>query len=124
MPAPREFAAIREVLQDYMEGSYTANLELLRSVFYPEATMSGLMANNELEVGTPQPFYDELEETASCRKMGEPYEAEIGYIHITGKAASASLIEDNLLGRNYVNHFHLLKISGDWKIISKTYVEM
>ncbi|WP_420548589.1 nuclear transport factor 2 family protein [Curvivirga sp.] len=123
MPAPKEFAAIRKVLHNYMEGSYAADLSLLRSVFYPEASMSGFMGD-QLEVGTTAPFYEELQANKSSKESGEAYHAEIGYIHITGKAASASVIEDNLLGRNYVNHFHLLKIESDWKIISKTYVEM
>ena len=38
--------------------------------------------------------------------------------------ASAGLVEDNLLGTNYVNHFHLLKIDDQWRIISKIYVDV
>ena len=37
--------------------------------------------------------------------------------------ASAGLVEANLLGVDYVNHFQLLKIEEDWRIISKVYVD-
>lgn len=121
MPAPSDYAAIREVLEKYIEGSYTADTDLLKTLFHPDAAMSGFMGD-ELDIGTPQPFYDELEEVPSAKESGEAYHAEIAFIHIAGSMASAGIVEENLLGINYVNHFHLLKIDGTWKFISKIYV--
>ena len=33
MPSPSEFAAIRHVLQQYINGSYTADTDLLKTCF-------------------------------------------------------------------------------------------
>jgi hypothetical protein len=71
-----------------------------------------------------QPFFDQLESEPSSKSSGEDYQAEISFIHIAGRMASAGVVEDNLLGANYVNHFHLLKIDDQWHIISKIYIDV
>ena len=58
------------------------------------------------------------------KDAGENYQAEIGFIHIAGRIASAAIVEDSLLGVDYVNHFHLLKIEGQWRIVSKIYTDV
>lgn len=123
MPSPSESAAIRHVLQQYINGSYTADTDLLKTCFHPDALMAGYL-DGALDVGTPQPFYDELEATKSSKDAGENYQAEIGFIHIAGRIASAAIVEDSLLGVDYVNHFHLLKIEGQWRIVSKIYTDV
>lgn len=123
MPSPEDYKALRQVLENYIEGCYTANTDQLKSLFHGEAMMSGFL-DETLDIGTPQPFYDELEESPSAKESGEAYSAEITFIHIAGDMASAGIVEDNLLGINYVNHFHLLKIDSAWKIVSKIYTEV
>ena len=113
-------AAIRRVLKDYMEASYTADVPLLKTTFHPEALMSGFL-EDELYIGSPEPFYDDLQDNPSSKESGEAYRAQVAFIHVDGPVASAAIVEDSLLGMNYVNHFHLLKIQGEWKIISKIY---
>ena len=123
MESPVEYAAVRRVLEQYIEASYTANVELLKTCFHADAVMSGYL-QAELDIGTPQPFYDELEAATSSKDAGENYLGEIEFIHICGLMASASIVEVNLLGVNYVNHFHLLKIEGEWRIVSKIYTDV
>ena len=123
MTSPGKYAAIREVLQHYIDGSYRADINKLKTCFHPKAAMSGYL-KRELDIGTPQPFYDELEGAKSSKDAGEDYQAEIGFIHVVGPIASAAVIEDNLLGTSYVNHFHLLEIEGTWRIISKIYTDV
>ena len=84
--------------------------------------MSGYY-RGDLDIDSPQPFYDQLESEPSSKRSGEAYQAEISFIHIAGRMASAGLVEANLLGSDYVNHFHLLKIEDEWRIISKIYVD-
>ena len=123
MPSPEDYKAIRQVLENYIEGSYTADTRQLKSLFHDDAMMSGFF-DGALDIGTPQPFYDELEDNPSAKESGEDYSAEITFIHIAGAMASAGIVEDNLLGVNYVNHFHLLKIDDAWKIVNKIYTQV
>ena len=84
--------------------------------------MSGCY-RGELDIGSPKPFYDQLESEPSSESSREGYQAEISFIHIAGATPSAGLVETNLLGSDYVNHFHLLKINDEWRIVSKIYVD-
>ena len=123
MPSPNDYASVRAVIDNYIKGSYTADTVLLKRCFHPNAVMSGYY-RGDLDIGSPQPFFDQLESELSPKNSGEGYRAEISFIHIAGCMASAGLVEDNLLGTNYVNHFHLLKIDDQWRIISKIYVDV
>ena len=123
MESPVEYAAVRHLLEQYIQGGYTANVDLLKNCFHADAVMSGFL-KGDLDIGTPQPFYDELEAAMSSKDAGENYQAEIGFIHICGPMASASVVEVNLLGVNYTNHFHLLKIEREWRIVSKIYTDV
>ena len=123
MPSPNDYASVRTVIDNYIKGSYTADTDLLKRCFHPNAVMSGYY-RGDLDIGSPQPFFDQLESELSSKSSGEDYKAEVTFIHIAGRIASAGLVEDNLLGTNYVNHFHLLKIDDQWRIISKIYVDV
>ena len=123
MPSPNDYASVRTVIESYIKGSYTADTGLLKRCFHPDALMSGYY-RGDLEIGSTQPFLNQLDSEPSSKSSGEDYQAEISFIHIAGSMASAGVVEDNLLGTNYVNHFHLLKIDDQWRIISKMYVEV
>ncbi len=123
MPSPNDYASVRTAIESYIKGSYTADTDLLKRCFHPDALMSGYY-RGDLEIGSTQPFLNQLDSEPSPKSSGEDYQAEISFIHIAGSMASAGVVEDNLLGRNYVNHFHLLKIDDQWRIISKMYVEV
>jgi hypothetical protein len=120
--SPNDYASVRTVIENYIEGSFIADTALLKRCFHPKALMSGHY-RGELDIGSPQPFYDQLESEPSSKSSGDGYQAEISFIHIAGRMASAGLVETNLLGSDYVNHFHLLKIDGGWRIVSKIYVD-
>ena len=123
MPSPNDYASVRTVIDNYIKGSYTADTDLLKRCFHPNAVMSGYY-RGDLDIGSPQPFFDQLEFELSPKSSSEDYQAEISFIHIAGCMASVGVVEDNLLGTNYVNHFHLLKIDDQWRIISKIYVDV
>ena len=123
MPSPNDYASVRTVIESYIEGSYNADTDLLKRCFHPDALMSGYY-RGDLEIGSPQTFFDQLDSEPSSKSSGEDYRAEISFIHIAGGMASAGVVEDNLLGTNYVNHFHLLKIDDQWSIVSKIYVNV
>ena len=35
--------------------------------------------------------------------------------------ASVTLVEEDFLGSGFVDFFHLIRVEGEWKIISKTF---
>ena len=112
--------ALRKVVQQYIDGSYNGDADALREIFFPEAVMSGYY-QGKLSIGTPERFFDFVENTKSLAESGVSYKAEITSIEVVGEVASAVLKEEGFFGENFTDFFHLMKKDGQWKIISKTY---
>lgn len=117
-----ELAAVKETINKYIDGSFKANVDLLKSLFHEDARMAGYLGDRLL-VGGPEPFFEDLKSRPSMYEKNEPYSAEIIYINITGAIANVILYEAGFFGEACIeNHFHLIKDkSGEWKIIAKTF---
>ena len=55
--SPDDYASVRTVIENYIEGSFTADTALLKSCFHPKALVSGYH-RGDLDVGSPRTFYD------------------------------------------------------------------
>ena len=73
-----------------------------------------------LGIGSPEPFFSEVEKIGEGQ-ASEGYAGEIESIEVIGDVATARLVETDFLGSDFVDFFHLIRVEGDWKIISKTY---
>ena len=114
----QDVASVRAVLDGYVKGS-AGDVELLRSVFHPDATMNGYFSGH-LGIGSPEPFFAEVAKL-DASAPSEHYHAEIEAIEVIGDVATATLVETGFLGSDFVDFFHLIRVDGEWKIISKTY---
>ena len=113
--------AVRAVMERYVEAVYAADVETLRELFHPQATMTGYLGD-DLLVGTPEPFFLDLGSRPSMAQSGHPYEATISMVEVMGRAATATLVEHGFFGAfSFANFYHLLLIDGDWKILSKNF---
>lgn len=121
MPSPTEIAAVRAVLEAYMDANWTGDADALRAVFHPHAVVCSV-ADDQAVVAPAGPTLDSVDPIVAPSRVGEDYRAEIVSIHLTGKAASAVMVEDHLLGHNYINHFQLLFAGGGWRIVARTFV--
>jgi hypothetical protein len=116
-----DLTAVRRVLECYIDATYRADVEGLRSVFHPAALMAGYLGDHLL-VGDPEPFFSDLTSRPSMAETGTPYQAAIEDVSVAGRIASARLEESGFFGAtSFVNYFHLLEAKGEWKIVSKTF---
>lgn len=112
---------VLEVLNRYIEGTYTANIPMLESVFHREARMMGYLGD-QLLIGTPAPFLEDMASQASMKEQGQDYRAEIRDVEVNGGVARGTVHETGFRGSaELVDHFHLLCENGEWKILSKTF---
>lgn len=117
----KEMKKIRSVIQDYADGTFKCDIEKLKSVFHSAAVMNGYLGKN-LIVATPTVFIEDISSSPSMEKQNTPYHAEVESITVEGNIASVMLSETGFKGTgNLVNHFHLIKIGDDWKIIAKLF---
>ena len=116
------YMKIQEVLLNYIKGTYESHIPLLRSCFHESAKMTGYLGDTLVD-GTPEPFFEDMASGPSMALGKEPYEAEIQFIHTTGRTASAAVHETGFRGNTCLtDYFQLLKLEdGSWKIVSKTF---
>ena len=118
LPAPAK-KAIEEVVGKYIEGGRAADSSIMKPAFHENAQMSGPAEDGAFS-GPIQALYDFVDSN------GPATDLDMRIVSITvsdERAASVVLQPDPWHGKNYTDHFHLLKIDGSWKIMSKIYSE-
>jgi hypothetical protein len=111
--------AIEEVVGKYIEGGRAADSSIMKPAFHENAQMSGPAEDGAFS-GPIQALYDFVDSN------GPATDLDMRIVSITisdERAASVVLQPDPWHGKNYTDHFHLLKIDGTWKIMSKIYSE-
>ena len=119
LPAAAE-EAIEEVIGKYIEGGRTADSSIMKPAFHENAQMSGPAEDGAFS-GPIQALYDYVDGNAPATDL------VVRIVSITisdERAASVVLQADHWNGKNFMDHFHLLKIDGTWKILSKIYSEL
>ncbi|WP_424961404.1 nuclear transport factor 2 family protein [Ekhidna sp.] len=113
--AKEDYEAIAETVNYYLVGGTNNDFETLSKAFHSDATMTYINANGYQQVNA-------LEFFKKGMKPGpvQDRKTRIVSIDATGHAAQAKLeIEyDTFYFHDYMQ---LLKIDGEWKIISKTF---
>lgn len=107
---------IERLMQTYIEGGRTGSIDTLRPIFHELATICGYVGP-DLFAGPIQMFYDWHAEN------GPAAELEVGQIRIEheGSAASVRVELDNWTGHRFTDFFTLVKIEGQWQIMSKVF---
>lgn len=115
-----EFEAVRKTVNKYGEGITNGDIGLLRSAFHPKAMMYGCNGDSVMMVEIEGLFAYVAAQEAPVT-TGEQHRCTITKIDIAGQAASAEVVQENCYGVDYVNYFQLLKMEGQWLIVSKAY---
>jgi len=113
----QEYNAIVEVLNKYNEGGAKANSALMKPAFNEKATIFGI-EDGKLAGGEIQNLYNAID---TVFRPSPEAKAAIVRIDIVGTAASARVDTDNISGFCFTDFFNLLKVDGQWTIVSKIY---
>lgn len=119
-----ETKAVKAVIQNYMDGTYNAEIDKLKSVFHEKAVMNGYLGPDCL-IADPSGFVADIAGSPSMASRKDPYQAEIESIRIEGNVASVIVSETGFRGEGtLVDFFHLIKQDGKWTIISKLFTTL
>jgi len=107
---------IHEVMQTYIEGGRTGNVDTLRPIFHELATICGYVGP-DLFAGPIEMFYDWHADN------GPAADLEVGDmgIDVEGTAASVRIGLDNWTGHRFTDFLTLVKVNGQWQIMSKVF---
>lgn len=113
----QDYEGVVSVLENYVEGLRTGNIEQLQKVFHQDAIMYGHWEEYLIE-GNIKNLYDSVAKHGSAPHL----KAHIDVLHKTGSTALARVeYEENAAGKDGIDYHSLLKIKGEWVVISKLF---
>ncbi|MDX8124758.1 nuclear transport factor 2 family protein [Janthinobacterium sp. GMG2] len=114
----QDYQAIVAVLNQYNAGGAQADSSIMRPAFSSEATIFGIDGEDKLTGGPIEGLFEIID---SAFRPSPQAKAAIARIDIVGTAASARVDTDDISGFRFTDFFNLLKVQGEWTIVSKIY---
>lgn len=115
-----ELESIRKVIDLYIDGVRNGNVESLRKAFHPQSSMFG-WKGKDLFTTPIQGLYDYVASSPAPATSGEKTRFVITSIQVTGNAATVAMAMDAYHAHDFTDYFQLLKINGEWQIVSKLF---
>lgn len=111
-----EYDAIVTTVKKYVDGGKSGNSATMQEAFHSEATISGYIGP-DLFAGPIQKLFDWNEQNGPAAEL----QSRIANVDIMETIATVRLELDNWTGHRFTDMFTLLKMDGQWKIISKVF---
>ncbi|HEX6124288.1 MAG TPA: nuclear transport factor 2 family protein [Pyrinomonadaceae bacterium] len=109
-------AAVRRTVQLYIDGGIAGKSDVMKQAFDEGSTIYGY-AGEDLFAGSIQKLYDWVDANGPASDL----QAQISKVDIENTIATVRLELDNWRGMKFTDMFTLLKLDGEWKIISKVF---
>ena len=111
-----EVDEITRAMQAYIEGARTGKGAAMKPSFHDDATVFGYVGA-DLFAGPIQGLYDWNDANGPATEIQSRFTS----IDVVGTVASVRLDTDNWTGHRFTDFFNLLKIDGQWKVLSKVF---
>jgi hypothetical protein len=111
-----EYDAIIKTVQHYIDGGKSGRSDEMKLAFHQDATIFGY-ADQELFGGPIQMLFDWVDQNGSAAEL----QGRITSIDLVETVATVRLELENWSGRRFTDLFTLLKVDGEWKILSKVF---
>lgn len=110
-----DYTDVEKTVNYYLEGGTNNDFETLAKAFHPNATMKYITDAGYQEVNALDFFKKGMKPGPKQNRK-----TRVAQIDITGHAASARL-EIDYPTFTFIDYMNLLKIDGEWKIVSKIF---
>ena len=107
---------IMQVIEQYLAGGRSGNADAMRPAFHEDATIHGYI-DGELFGGSIQLLFDWVDGNEGAADI----ELTDSAVDVANTIATVRLELDNWGGHRFTDQFTLLKVDGQWKIISKVF---
>jgi hypothetical protein len=111
-----DVAAIETVMQTYLAGGVSGRVSDLSPAFYEAATIHGYVGP-DLFAGSIDLFYDWHTQNGPAADLV----GQVVSVDVAETIATVRMELDNWTGHRFTDMFTLLKVDGQWKIISKVF---
>jgi hypothetical protein len=114
--AVNEYDAIARTVQHYIDGGKSGSGADMKAAFHEDATIFGYVGD-DLFAGPIQLLFDWNDQNGPASEL----QGRLASVDISGTIATVRLELDNWTGHRFTDMFTLLKLDGEWKIISKVF---
>lgn len=114
-----DYHAIAQVLGDYFSGLYTGDIDLLRSVFHPQAASFANVDGQTLHKSVDNWLVGVANRTAPV-VLGERFNMRVLSVDVVHSMAMAK-VHVPARGFNYYNYLSLVRHGGRWLIVNKVF---
>ena len=111
-----EIDEITTVMQAYIEGARTGKGAAMKPAFHDDATIFGYVGP-DLFSGPIQGLYDWNDQNGPATGIQSRFTS----IDVVGTVASVRLDTDDWTGHRFTDFFNLVKIDGQWRVVSKVF---
>lgn len=114
------FAAVVAVLEDYFEGLYRSDTQILRRVFHPAAIYACATEGTLLTLNMERYFLI-VDQRTSPASRGDTRTDRILAIQFAGAVTALATVECSIRPKHFTDLLTLIFIDGRWQIISKVF---
>ena len=115
-----DYPEIISVLEKYFDLLYRGDVSLIEEVFFANAHVYSQL-NDEVAAVDMDGFRERVLGRPSPESQSEGRLDKISFIDISGNRTALAKIHCIILGRVFTDYLSLLKVNGNWKIISKVF---
>jgi Putative lumazine-binding len=112
----REYDAITQTIQHYIDGGKTGRTDEMKKAFHPDATIFGYIGA-DLFAGPIQGLFDWNDQNGAATEL----RGRIASIDFVETVATVKLELENWGVYRFTDMFTLLKVDGQWKIMNKVF---
>jgi hypothetical protein len=115
----QDHQSILQVLSDYFRGLHAGDVELLRSVFDPEAVLFAELNGGSYRKSLDA-YLEGVAQRSSPAELNEAFRMRVLSLEVLHDMAMAR-VHVPALGFNFYNYLTLLRKGGSWRIVSKVF---
>ncbi|RAS85828.1 nuclear transport factor 2 family protein [Priestia endophytica] len=114
----KDYDEIIEVVNKYIEGLVSGEIEVAKQAFHKDAVMYGYNTQDGFLGGTIDNLWDFMEKAGPAKDL----KSRVDILDVEGTIASVRVsLEKDAYGESYTDFHQLLKTDGKWNIISKLF---
>ena len=112
----KEYTAITDTVQHYLDGARSGRGDDMRPAFHEQATIFGYVGP-DLFAGPIEGLYDWNDENGAAVDVV----TQVTIIEVVETIAVVRVDADNWTGHRFTDFFTMLKLDGQWKIMNKVF---
>lgn len=112
-----DYKEVVSVVQGYVDGLQSGNIEELRKTFHEDAVMYGFTEGGLLG-GSINNLYTYVEQFGAAKNI----RTRLDVLHKTPTTAVVRVeMEEDAAGGSFTDYHSLIKIDGNWKVVAKLF---